>query len=74
MGMSNSKSVVEEIDITRESEKQQLLKLDTRGRVTIPSSIRTRKGVDPEDDKEYWIELTVNSIEVVEPGESGGDE
>jgi bifunctional DNA-binding transcriptional regulator/antitoxin component of YhaV-PrlF toxin-antitoxin module len=74
MGMGNSKSVVEEIDITRESEKQQLLKLDTRGRVTIPSSIRTRKGVDPEDDKEYWIELTVNSIEVVEPGESGGDE
>jgi len=64
MGMSNSKSIVEEIDIKRESERQQLLKLDTRGRVTVPNSIRTRYGIDPEDDKEYWLEITVDSIEV----------
>lgn len=72
--MAESPNVVKDIKITRDSEREQLLKLDTRGRVTIPSSIRTRNGVDPEDDKEYWLEITVDSIEVRDPNTARGDE
>jgi len=58
-----------EIKITRDSEREQLLQLDTRGRVTIPSSIRSRHGIDPEDDNRYWIELSIRSIEVQDSSE-----
>ena len=65
-------SSITEKEITRDSERNQILELDNRGRVTIPSALRSRYGIDPEDDKEYWIELSIHSIEVREP--DGGDE
>jgi len=71
MAMSDQNII--EKKISRDSERNQILELDTRGRVTIPSSLRSRYGIDPEDDKEYWIELSIDSIEVREPDE-GGDQ
>lgn len=70
MGMSEPG--ITEKQITRDSERNQILELDSRGRVTIPSSLRSRYGIDPEDDKEYWIELSIDSIEVRDP--DGGDQ
>lgn len=63
--------IVEEITLERDSEREQMIQLDGRGRVTIPSSIRSRHGIDPTDDKEYWAEITIESIEVRDP--KGGD-
>lgn len=61
---------IEEIRIDRESERAQLLKMDPRGRITIPSSLRSRHGIDPEDDNEIWVDISINSIEI----RDGGDE
>jgi bifunctional DNA-binding transcriptional regulator/antitoxin component of YhaV-PrlF toxin-antitoxin module len=59
--------VVESSEITRDSLRDQYLQLDTRGRVTIPASIRSLHGVDPEnDDHEIWVELSIKSIDVVD--------
>lgn len=56
--------VIDDIDIERDAERECLLKLDKRGRVTIPSNVRTRYGINPEDDdKEYWVELTLHRVE-----------
>ena len=68
--------VVESSEITRDSLREQYLQVDTRGRVTIPSSIRSLHGVDPEDDDhEIWVELSIKSIDVVgaSDDEEGGD-
>jgi DNA-binding FadR family transcriptional regulator len=65
-------TIVEEIEISRDSLREQYLQLDTRGRVTIPSAVRSRHGVDPEDDNEIWVQLSINSIEVREPSDDSG--
>lgn len=61
-----------EIEITRESEGEQMLQLDNRGRITIPSSVRTRHGIDPQDDSEIWVEISINRIEVRDQQEQDG--
>lgn len=62
MGMDDE--VIDDIKIERDAERECLLRLDKRGRVTIPSNVRTRYGIDPEDDdKEYWVELTLHRVE-----------
>jgi bifunctional DNA-binding transcriptional regulator/antitoxin component of YhaV-PrlF toxin-antitoxin module len=74
--MMTASDVVESSEITRDSLREQYLQLDTRGRVTIPSSIRSLHGVDPEDDDhEIWVELSIKSIDVVgaSDDEEGGD-
>jgi len=74
--MMTPSDVVESSEITRDSLREQYLQLDTRGRVTIPSSIRSLHGVDPEDDDhEIWVELSIKSIDVVgaSDDEEGGD-
>jgi len=68
---SSSTDLKREIEIDKPQHKYQCLQLDTRGRVTIPKSVRAQFGIDPEDDLEYWVNLEVTSIEVREP--SGGD-
>jgi bifunctional DNA-binding transcriptional regulator/antitoxin component of YhaV-PrlF toxin-antitoxin module len=65
--------VVESSEITRDSLREQYLQLDTRGRVTIPSSIRSLHGVDPDDDHEIWVELSIKSIDVVDASDDGGE-
>ena len=68
--------IVETSEITRDSLREQYLQLDTRARVTIPSSIRSLHGVDPEDDDhEIWVELSIKRIDVVDVSddEQGGD-
>lgn len=74
--MMTPSDVVESSEITRDSLREQYLQVDTRGRVTIPSSIRSLHGVDPEDDDhEIWVELSIKSIDVVgaSDDEEGGD-
>ena len=50
----------EKIEIGR----QEPLELDSRGRVTIPSNIRERHGIQPADDRTIWVEVTIESAEV----------
>ena len=69
--MAMGEQTITEKQISRDSERNQILELDSRGRVTIPSSLRSRYGIDPEDDKEYWIELSIDSIEVRDPADGG---
>ena len=66
---------VDTIELDKPSESDQLLKLDTRGRITIPSSIRHRHNIDPGDDNEYWFDLEIKKIEVRKPidDDEGGD-
>lgn len=75
MGMSAQ--IIDNIEIERDAERECLLKLDKRGRVTIPSNVRTRHGINPEDDdKEYWVELTLHRVESRSKNDSsdeGGD-
>ena len=70
MGNSNA-DLKREIEIDKPQHKYQCLQLDTRGRVTIPKSVRAQFSIDPEDDLEYWVNLEITSIEVRNP--SGGD-
>jgi bifunctional DNA-binding transcriptional regulator/antitoxin component of YhaV-PrlF toxin-antitoxin module len=62
MGLSDSN--ITEKQITRDSDQNHILELDSRGRVTIPSSLRSRYGVDPKDNREYWFDLVIDNIEV----------
>jgi SpoVT / AbrB like domain. len=41
------------------------LRVDKRGRVTIPSNIRERHGIQPDSDREIWIEVTIDSAEIM---------
>ncbi|OYR73592.1 hypothetical protein DJ71_19525 [Halorubrum sp. E3] len=70
MGSSEA-DIKREIEIDKPQHKYQCLQLDTRGRVTIPKSVRAQFSIDPEDDLEYWVNLEITSIEVRDP--SGGD-
>lgn len=57
--------------IERRSEREQVLKLDNRGRVTIPSNVRSRYEIDPTDDRTIWVELEIDSIEIEEESNGG---
>lgn len=70
MGSSEA-DIKREIEIDKPQHKYQCLQLDTRGRVTIPKSVRAQFSIDPEDDLEYWVNLEITSIEVRD--RSGGD-
>ncbi len=71
----SASEVVERLEITRDSLREQYLQLDTRGRVTIPSSIRSLHGVDPEnEDRELWVEIEIKHIDVVDPSDDDGGE
>ncbi|MDL0133708.1 AbrB/MazE/SpoVT family DNA-binding domain-containing protein [Halobacterium salinarum] len=52
--------MAEKIEIGR----QQPLQMDSRGRVTIPSNIRQKHDIQPEDGKEVWIEVDLKWAEV----------
>lgn len=52
--------MAEKIEIGR----QQPLQMDSRGRVTIPSNIREKHDIQPEDGKEVWIEVDLKWAEV----------
>ena len=68
---SSDTDLKQEIEIDKPQHMYQCLQLDTRGRVTIPKSVRAQHSIDPEDDLEYWVNLEITSIEVRES--SGGD-
>ena len=68
---SSDTDLKREIEIDKPQHQYQCLQLDTRGRVTIPKSVRAQFSIDPEDDLEYWVNLEITSIEVRES--SGGD-
>ena len=70
MGSSDA-DIKREIEIDKPQHIYHNLQLDTRGRVTIPKSVRAQFSIDPEDDLEYWVNLEITSIEVRDP--SGGD-
>ena len=66
------KEIVREVEIEKPSEQNHIQPLDKRGRITIPSQVRGRHGVDTTDeDKEIWAEITLHSLEVRDA--SGGD-
>ena len=55
--------------------RQQPLEMDSRGRVTIPANIREKHGIQPEDDKDIWIEVELKWAEIEETDsvDNGGD-
>ena len=71
MSRSANADIVREIEVDKPQHQYQCSQLDTRGRVTIPKSVRAQFGIDPEDDFEYWVNLEIDTIEVRDP--SGGD-
>jgi bifunctional DNA-binding transcriptional regulator/antitoxin component of YhaV-PrlF toxin-antitoxin module len=56
--------------------RKEPLELDKRGRVTIPSNIRKRHGIQPEDGKEIWVEITIDEAEITyhQDDEDGGEQ
>lgn len=48
-----------------EIDRQEPLELDSRGRVTIPANIRERHGIQPADDRTIWVEVTIESAEII---------
>jgi len=65
------KQMAQKIEIGR----QQPLEMDSRGRVTIPANIREKHGIQPEDDKDIWIEVELKWAEIEETDsvDNGGD-
>ena len=55
--------------------RQQPLEMDSRGRVTIPANIREKHGIQPEADKDIWIEVELKWAEIEETDsvDNGGD-
>lgn len=65
---------IEQVELTRDSERKQLLNMDNRGRVTIPSTVRGKYDIDPTSDEvKYRVDLTIERIEAVPRDQSGGD-
>lgn len=55
--------------------RQQPLEMDSRGRVTIPANIREKHDIQPEDDKDIWIEVELKWAEIEETDsvDNGGE-
>ena len=62
-----------EVDRDIPIDREVLTKIDNRGRITIPSYIRERNGIDP-DEEDYWVELTVHRVETRKEVEDDGGE
>jgi len=57
---------IEQVKLTRDSERKQLLGMDNRGRITIPSTIRGKYDIDPTSDEiKYRVDVTIERIEAV---------
>ena len=58
-----------------EIDRQQPLEMDSRGRVTIPSNIRQKHGIQPEEGKATWVEVELKwaEIEQLDNEDDGGD-
>ena len=56
--MSDKSTEVIKID------RSEPLELDNRGRVTIPANIRNKHGIQPDDDKTIWLEVTIKEAEI----------
>lgn len=54
---------IREVEIDNPREQDHVVQMDTRGRVTIPSSVRHRYNIDPDDDGDWWVELTIHKLE-----------
>lgn len=54
--------MAEKVDINR----QEPLEMDTRGRVTIPSNIRQKHGIQPGEGREIWVEVEIKWAEIEE--------
>jgi len=67
----SQREVIEQIDIEKSSEKEHILRVDNRGRITIPKRVRNRHGVNPTDGNEIWAEITLHNIEVREDADGG---
>lgn len=48
------------------------LQLDSRGRVTIPSNIREKHGINPGEDRTIWLEVKIEEAEI-EYNDAEGD-
>jgi bifunctional DNA-binding transcriptional regulator/antitoxin component of YhaV-PrlF toxin-antitoxin module len=65
--------LIREVDIDNPREQDHVIQMDTRGRVTIPSSVRHRYNIDPDDDGDWWVELTIHKLEKRQPAEADDD-
>ena len=52
-----------DLDINRDA----LLKVDSRGRITVPSNIRFLNDIDPKDDMDYYVDYYLDSIIYSDP-------
>jgi hypothetical protein len=47
------------VEIDNPREQDYVVQMDTRGHVTIPSSVRHRYGINGEEGN-WWVELTIH--------------
>lgn len=45
-------------------DRSEPLEMDNRGRVTIPSNIRSKHGIQPDEDKTIWLEVNIEEAEI----------
>jgi len=62
------KKLVREVEINNPRDQDHIVKLDTRGRITIPASVRHRYGIDAEKEG-WWVELTIHKLEKRTPAD-----
>ncbi|GAA0478156.1 hypothetical protein GCM10008985_38050 [Halococcus dombrowskii] len=65
-------TLVRMVEIDNPREQDHVVQMDTRGRVTIPSSVRHRYGIDGEEGN-WWVELTIHKLEKRQDEDEGGE-
>lgn len=55
-------------------DRSEPLEMDQRGRVTIPSNIRSKHDIDPDTEDEIWVEVDIKHVEIKSDKKDGGDE
>jgi bifunctional DNA-binding transcriptional regulator/antitoxin component of YhaV-PrlF toxin-antitoxin module len=53
-------------------DRSEPLEMDNRGRVTIPSNIRNKHGIQPDEDKTIWLEVNIEEAEIEHDDDSEG--
>lgn len=57
----------------KEVERTFPVKMDHRGRITIPSNIRFAHGIEVEEGDEIWLEMTLHEAGTKKSEDDGGE-
>lgn len=61
-------------EVGKEIERTFPVKMDHRGRITIPSNIRFAHGLELEEGDEIWLEMTLHEAGIRKGDDDGGDQ